>query len=69
MDGLSQYEVGAEAKGMRRVGLPLHNCNSQRRVPGGRIVYALEQQGRIVLVIAIDDDGVERLFLQLVRGG
>ncbi len=69
MDGLSQDEIGAKAKRMRRVSLPLHDRNRQWRVLRRRIAYALEQQGRILLVIAIDDDGVKGLFLYLVRGG
>ncbi len=69
IDGFGQDEVSANAKRLGNPGLTFHDSYGKRRLVGRRVTRALEQQCGILLVIAVDHDGVEVLAHQLLDCG
>ena len=67
--GLGQNQVGADAERLRNSSLAFDNGHGQRRLIGSGVVRALEQQGRILLVLAVHYDGVKVLRHQLLDRG
>ena len=66
IDWLGQYEIRANAKGFGNSGLTFDNGNRKRTLIRSGIARTLEQQSGILLIVAIDDDGVEMLRHQLL---
>ncbi len=69
MNWFGQHQVGAEAEGFGDARLSLDHRNRQRRLVGSRVSRALEQQRRILLIVAVHHDGVEVLGHQFFHRG
>ena len=54
-----QNQVGTDPKCLRHAGLSFDQRNRKRILIGPRITGALEQQGGVLLIVAIDDNRVE----------
>jgi hypothetical protein len=67
--GFGQDEVGPNSESLRNPRLTFHHGYGKRRLVGRRIPCALEQQGGILLVIAVHHDSVEVLAHQLLDRG
>jgi hypothetical protein len=65
--GFGQDKVCANAKCLGDPGLTFHDGNGKRGLVRRRIARALEQQGGILLVIAVHHDSVEVLAHQLLN--
>lgn len=64
--GFGQDEVSADAKRLCYPRLTFHYGDGKGRLVGRRIARALEQQGGILLVIAVHHDSVEVFAHQLL---
>jgi hypothetical protein len=66
IDGFGQDEIGANSKRLGDSRLTLHDGDGKGCLVGRRVARALEQQGGILLVIAVHHDSVEVLAHQLL---
>jgi hypothetical protein len=64
--GFGQDEVGANTESLCDPRLTFHDGYGKRSLVGRRIARALEQQGGILLVIAVHHDSVEVFAHQLL---
>jgi len=69
VDGFGQHQVGADAECLGDSGLSLNYGHRERRLVDGGTARALEQQGSVLVVIAVDYDGVKVLGHQFLDGG
>ena len=69
MNRFCENKVGANAKGFSNTCLSLNHRNCQRSLVRSRVTRALEQQGRILLVVTVYDDSVEMLCHQFLDCG
>ena len=69
INGFCEHQIGADAECLRDSGLSLNHRDRERRLIDRGTARALEQQGGILVVIAVDHDGVEMLGHQFLDGG
>ena len=69
MNWLGQHQICAEAESLGHARLSFYHRNRQRGLVGIGIARALEQQSRILLIVAIHHDRVEMLAHQFLDCG
>jgi len=69
IDGLGQHQIGPDAECLGDSGLSFDHGDRQRSLIGRRVARALEEQRGVLLVVAVDDDGVEVRAHQLLHRG
>ena len=57
----------ADAESFRDSGLPFHHSHGERRLIRRGVARTLEQQGRILLVVAVHDNGIKVLRHQFLN--
>ena len=69
MNGFGQNQIRAQAKGLGHARLSFHDGDCQRSRVRTRILCALEQQSRVLLVVAVHHNGIEVLDHQFFHCG
>ena len=69
MNRFRQHKVRAETERLGHAGLTFDHGDRERSLVGTGVTSALEKQRRVLLVVAVHDDGVEVLDHQFLDGG